>query len=478
MKLERMITRRRLLVALSGLTATALLAACGQNATTPTAAPSGTAAPTGGSAPTATPAQQSRPMASPTAPAVSAKPTTKVKVVYWGSFSGVLGEAEQGMVQRFNQSQDEVEVDYQYQGNYEETAQKLTQALAAGATPDIVLLSDVWWFKFYLNEVLLPLDDLFAANGIDTSDYVDPLINEGTRKGVVYWVPFARSTPLFYYNKQVWEEAGLPDRGPNTWSEFLEWVPKLVKQEGGNTVRYAFAHPSAASYIAWLFQPVVWQWGGRYSDPDFTIRIQEDPAVEAATFYLASVRDGWAVPSKDIVAEFVNGGTAAMKASTASLRGITKSASFPVGTAFLPEGPKGFGCCTGGSGLAILRNKPQEIQEAAFRYLAFATSPEQTAWWSQNTGYMPVRKSAVTSPEMEKFYQENPNFQTAVNQLPKTQPQDAARVWIPNGDQIIGKGLERLTIQLEDPKSVLNDVARTLEREAKPVIEQLKRREG
>ncbi len=470
---ERLTRRRVLLLTLGGLSGAALLAACGQGQATPTPMPAG-----GSAAPSPTPAQASGATASPTAPAVVKTPGSTVKVVYWGSFSGVLGEAEQGMVKRFNESQNEVQVDYQYQGNYEETAQKLTQALAAGTTPDIVLLSDVWWFKFYLNDVLLPLNDLFAASQIDTKDYVDPLIEEGTRKGVIYWVPFARSTPLFYYNKQVWQEAGLPDRGPKTWQEFTEWVPKLVKTEGGKTVRYAFVHPSAASYIAWLFQPVVWQWGGRYSDPDFTIRIQEDPAVEAGRFYLASVKDGWAVGSKDIVAEFVNGAAVAMMASTASLRGILKSATFPVGTAFLPEGPKGFGCCTGGSGLAILKNKPKEIQQAAFKYLAFATAPENTMWWSQNTGYMPVRKSATASQEMQQFYQQNPNFKTAVEQLPKTRPQDAARVWIPNGDQIIGKGLERVTVQFEDPATVFADVAATLTREAKPVVEQLKRREG
>lgn len=83
------------------------------------------------------------------------------------------------MVERFNTSQSDVVVRYEFQGNYEETAQKLTAALAGGSTPDVCLLSDVWWFKFYLSDVLAPLNDLMSAAGVDPADYVDSLINEG-----------------------------------------------------------------------------------------------------------------------------------------------------------------------------------------------------------------------------------------------------------------------------------------------------------
>ena len=392
---------------------------------------------------------------------------SRTKIVYWGSFSGALGEAEQEVVRMFNESQQDIEVEYQFQGTYEETAQKLTQALAADQIPDVVLLSDVWWFKFYLNQKLAPMDDFMTTYEVDSSDFVDSLYVEGVRDDILYWLPFARSTPLFYYNKDAWAEAGLPDRGPETWDEMAEWAPKLVTD-----TRSAFAHPNGASYIAWLFQGVIWQFGGAYSDAEFTITIDNEAGVEAGEFYKSSVVDGWASTPADINADFTNGLTASMMASTGGLKGITETATFEVGTAFLPEKYE-FGCCTGGAGLAIMSDAPAENQEAAFRFIQFATSPDTTTFWSQNTGYMPVRKSAISSPEMQAFFDDNPNFKTAVDQLEKTQPQDAARVFIPGGDQIIGGGLEEITINKGDVADAFADVKATLEEEAEPVLESL-----
>ena len=184
--------------------------------------------------------------------------------------------------------------------------------------------------------------------------------------------------------------------------------------DGDTITRSAFAHPNGASYIAWLFQPVVWQNLGAYSDADFNILLNQEGAVKAGNFYRDSVQNGWATMPDDRERRFPEWLTASMMASTGSLGGITRDATFEVGTAFLPEA-EAFGCCTGGAGLAIMASKIAEQQEAAFQFVKWATEPEQTAWWSQNTGYMPVRKSAVDS--MQEFFAENPNFKTAVDQL-------------------------------------------------------------
>ncbi len=408
----------------------------------------------------------------------SAPAAEKVTVVFWSSFTGKNSETETALVKKFGESQGDVVLDYQFQGSYEETAQKVTAALQAQTAPDISLLSDVWWFKFYLNQTLLPLDDLLSAEKVDLTDYQDSLINEGVRQGKHYWIPFARSTPLFYYNKAKWEKAGLPDRGPETWDEFLEWGPKLVENEGSEMKVSAFAHPDGASYIAWLFQGVAWQFGGKYSDPDFTMHLTDEKTIAAGQFYKDTVHTyKWARPSKDITADFVGELTASSMMSTGAMGNVRANAKFEFGTAFLPKKDE-FGCCTGGAGLAILSTAAEEKRAAAMKYIAFASNPENTTFWAQNTGYMPVRKSALNSKEMQDYFAQFPQFKTATDQLALTRPQDAARVFVPNGDQIIGKGLERITVQSDDVTAAFTDTQATLDQEAKPVVEALKAVEG
>jgi sn-glycerol 3-phosphate transport system substrate-binding protein len=471
---------------MGGAAALALVAACSAPAAQPAApaatsapAPAATSAPARAatsapaaaptSAPAAASAAATAPAAAQAAPPTVASTGSTATVTFWGAFGGHNSDVQQQLVDRFKQSQKDVQVTLQNQNTYEDLAAKLTAALQAKNAPEVVLLSDVWWFKFYLNKTLQPLDDLMKAENISAADYVDVFYKETVRAGKQVVLPFARSTPIFYYNKDAWAKAGLPDRGPNTWDEFnTDFAPKLkplapiVHGLGG-----------AASYSAWVFQGVVWAYGGSYSDPDFTMRIQEPGAVKAGELWKSMITSGVGQVSKDPATDFNSGAVLSYLDSTAGLAGHEGAAKFQVGTAFLPQGPAGFGCCTGGSGMAITSASPKEKQQAAMKFLAFATGTD-TVFWSQNTGYMPVRNAALQSPEMTTFFESHPNFKTTLDQLPKTRPQDSARELVPNGDQIIGKGIERITANGEAPDAVFKDIADQLNTEKMPVLRALK----
>ncbi len=394
----------------------------------------------------------------------------KIRVVYWSSWGGDSGKAMQKLVDDFNASQKEIFVENQYQGNYEETAQKLATALAARQVPEIASLSEVTWNRFYLNNSLAPLNDHMETAGLDPKDYVESLINEGTKDGTIWWVPFARSTPLFYYNRDMFQKAGLPDRGPETWSELQEWGEAL-KGKGGAKNVHAFTN--AKNYNAWHFQGNVWQWDGRYSDEEFNALIDEENAVEAGEWLRQFVHEQkMGYMAEDQSVDFGNGLCATTQQSTGSLGGITEAAKFEVGTAMLPEQEK-FGCPTGGAGLGVLAAAPDERKAAAVEFISFLAKPENVTSWSKTTGYMPVTNSARESEEMQSYFKENPNFQVAVEQLPKTQPQDTARTLIPNGDQTIGTGLERILVNNEPAEQAFKGVAEQLESDAREVKEQV-----
>ena len=68
-------------------------------------------------------------------------------------------------------------------------------------------------------------------------------------------------------------------------------------------------------------------------------------------------------------------------------------------------------------------------------------------------------KSAINGPAMQDFYAKKPNFQTAGKQLAMVRGQDVARVFVPNGLQILQKGLDRITVNKEASETVMKDIA-------------------
>ena len=411
------------------------------------------------------------------APAASVKPASEI--TFWSAAPASSKAVDEELVKRFQAKFPDIKVKYEVQGsNYAELSDKLAASIAAKTAPDVAMLSDVWWFKYAAAKQTVPVDDLLKhpllkEAGFDQADYVDSLMKDYQFNGKQWGMPYARSTPLFYYNKSVWQAAGLPDRGPKTWSEMDEWATKIMPKMGAG--KFAFTNGKGSSYIAWTFHAVIWQFGGHYSDEKFNLLMNSPEGIAAGNYVRDQIfKMKYAnVTSASETDDFVAGQTASIISSTGGLKGILdrSKGKFEVGTAFLPES-KQFGCPTGGAGLSIMSSSSPEKQLAAALFIAFATSPENTAYYSQNTGYMPVRKSAATGP-MAEFFKTNPQFKTAVDQLAKTQPQESARVWIPGGDAIIGTGPERMVLKNEDPKDVWPDVIKQLEKEAAPIKKQI-----
>jgi sn-glycerol 3-phosphate transport system substrate-binding protein len=389
-----------------------------------------------------------------------------VEISYWSAHPAKSKPVEEILIKRFEEANPDIKVNLQTAGaNYAEIAQKFNAAIAAKQLPDLVMLSDVWWFKYALAKAITPLDELIAAEKMDMGDFQTVLVNDYKFNNQQMALPFARSTPLFYYNKRIWESAGLPDRGPDTWEEFETWAPKLAEKLGKD--KFPFSLVKGDSYIAWTFQNVLWGFGGQYSTPDLKLTLDTPEAIAGGQFLRNQVygKKYANVTSKSETDDFLAELCGAVVSSTGGLSGVLSGAKgkFEVGTSFLPKGPKGFGCPTGGAGLAIPEAIPDANKLAAMKFLNFLTNTTSTAFYSASVGYMPVRKSAVEGPIMTQVYKDRPQFRTAVDQLPKTRSQDSARVFVPGGDAIIGKALESMVLNNGDPKQAWATAATQLQ---------------
>jgi sn-glycerol 3-phosphate transport system substrate-binding protein len=382
------------------------------------------------------------------------------QITWWSNHPGTSIELEKEYIRRFQEQNPGITVNLVTAGkNYDEVAQRFQAAAGTDNTPDLVGASDVWWFRYMINGQIIPLEGLAQHLQIDTGDYNRTLYDDYAFNGQHWALPYARSTPLFYYNRDVWQRAGLPDRAPQTWDEFEQWAPALAQVVG----RPPLGLGTATSWTAWWFYNFMWGRGGTYSQ-EWTVTLDRPETLDAGEYVRALVHDKEvAAPTTGgddgYVADFSAGVTACTMASTGSLRGILQQAQFEVGTGFLPQGPAGPGCPTGGTGIAIASSRTPEQQLAAGMFLKFLTEPAQTAHFSAGTGYMPVRTSAVDSPDMAKVFAETPQARTAVDQLATTRVQDWARAFIPSGDQYLTTAIQKIVLQNENPATAFSAAA-------------------
>ena len=103
-------------------------------------------------------------------------------------------------------------------------------------------------------------------------------------------------------------------------------------------------------------------------------------------------------------------------------------------------------------------SEPEE-QLAAAMFIGFLTNTENTAMFSEATGYMPVQQDA----DMSAVYEETPQFEVAVDQLERARSQDNARVFLPGGDLELSQTLQEILTNDVDVAEEMESVQSSLE---------------
>ena len=352
----------------------------------------------------------------------------KTEIIFWHAMGGVNGEATEALVKAFNESQNEIVVKSEYQGTYDDMITKLKATMQSGGMPDVCQMYDIGTKFMADSGYAIPVEDMFASTNFDSSSVMDIITSYYTVDGKQMAMPFNVSTPMLYYNKDVFKAAGLdPETPPKNFDEVMEYSKKIV-ESGAAPVGYAQA------IYGWFFEQQIAGQGKYYAN-------NENGRKEAATAvdfdqngaglkifetWKNLLDSGYAAnygsTTADTQTAFFSGQAAIIVESTAILKNATNSCDFEVGTGYFPkiEDNAEGGVIIGGASLWMMDNKDEAKKNAAWKFVEYSTTPEAQANWSMSTGYFAINPAAYETPDMKAFLEENPNFLTAINQLKDT----------------------------------------------------------
>ncbi|MDO5423784.1 MAG: ABC transporter substrate-binding protein [Eubacteriales bacterium] len=394
-------------------------------------------------------------------------------IEFWHSMGGVNGEAIDYLVKKFNEENEYgITVNAQYQGEYDDTINKLKSAQIGNMGADLVQIYDIGTRFMIDSGWVVPMQELIDAAGYDVTQIEPNIAAYYTIDDQLYSMPFNSSTPLLYYNKDMFAAAGI-EEVPTS----LEGIGKIAEKlttEGGA------GEAISLGVYGWFFEQFLCKQGLSYADNGngreaaaTGVEFDENGgALKILEAWLALSESG-AAPNVGRggdagLADFSAGKAAMTLGSTASLKQILEDVNgkFEVGTAYFPsvtaddEG----GVSIGGASLWALENQDETRKEATWKFVEFLVSPESQAYWNAQTGYFPV----TTAAHEEEVFLENiaqyPQFQTAIDQLHDSAPAYAGALLsiFPEARQIVETEIENMLNGKETAEEAVDSMAASI----------------
>lgn len=411
-----------------------------------------------------------------TTAALSAESSDSLKnttITFWHSMGGVNGEAIDTLVKKFNKENTSgITIEAQYQGSYDDAINKLKSAQIGNMGADLVQIYDIGTRFMIDSGWVIPMQELIDEDHWDLTQVEPNIAAYYTVSGNLYSMPFNSSTPILYYNKDIFTKAGItviPDSLPG-----IERIgDDLIGKGGAGEV-------ISLGIYGWFFEQFTCKQQAHYADngngrEDAATAVDFDKngaGVKTLTAWKDLSDKGYA-PNVGRggdagLADFSAGKAAMTLGSTASLKQILNDVNgkFEVGTAYFPkvsDDDKG-GVSIGGGSLWALDNEDPAKQQAVWEFVKFLVSPESQAYWNSQTGYFPVTVAAHNEAVFKENIAKYPQFKTAIDQLHDSTPQSAGALLsvFPEARQIVETEIENMINNKGTPEDAVAKMAESI----------------
>ena len=395
-------------------------------------------------------------------------------ISFWHSMGGVNGQAIDTLVQKFNDENEYgITVEAEYQGSYDDALNKLKSAQIGNIGADLVQVYEIGTRFMIESGWIVPMQSMVNADEYDTSVLEPNLAAYYTINDMLYSMPFNSSTPLMYYNKDMFDAAGITEI-PDSLEAIAQIGDKLL-DSGAQEVM-------SLGIYGWFFEQFIGKQGLEYAnngngrtEAATAVAFDENGAAANILNEWKNLYDLGYAPNVGKggdagLADFSAGKSAITLGSTASLKQILQDVDgkFEVGTAYFPKvkSTDEGGVSIGGASLWALDNNDPKKLRATWEFVKFLISPESQAFWNAETGYFPVNVDAHDEDVFKENIEKYPQFETAIDQLHDSAPQYAgallsvfseARAIVEseiesmlNGNETVDEAVDSMASQIND----------------------------
>lgn len=367
-------------------------------------------------------------MAQTAAPSVDA-PVTISFYNYNLASAGLGGEATRKLIAEFMEANPNIIVEGVAVGS-QDMASRLQADMAANRIPDVaqVVFDSLAFVADNLGAVALedaiPADELAAH----FEGMIPAGLNLGRLDDKTYALAYTFSTPVLFYNADLFVEAGLdPDNPPRNWQDVRDAAAAIAETTGAGGFNGSLAGGGAAGFD-WALQGVLLSNGGGVLSDDRATLTFDDPATIEAVQMLRDLHEAGIyenMPSEVMIEQMNSGRMGMLLTTSAQQNTLIRAAEgqYDLRVAAMP----GFGDrpavpTNSGSGLVILSEDPVK-QRAAFELMKFLTSERGYTIITSEIGYLPLRPSIVDDPAyLADWVEANPLVRPNLAQLERMQP--------------------------------------------------------
>lgn len=376
---------------------------------------------------------------------------------------GAAADTIQSLTEQYVAQNPDVSIDAIYTGSYADTTTKAITAVRGGNAPQLIISLSTDMFTFIDEDMIVAWDDYVTEEEQKSwiGGFYPAFMANSQTEGKTWGIPFQRSTPVLYWNKEAFAAAGLdPQKGPANWAEMVEMGKALTKKDAAGNVTQYGVHIPSSGFPSWLWSGVVAGNGGLLADnTGKVVNFNSDAAIGALEALVAlSKTDGVMAPGilewGGTPKAFFEGQAAMIWTTTGNLTNVRANAPFDFGVGFLP-GLKQNGAPTGGGNFYLLKGSTDEELQAAADFVKWATAPEQAAKWTIATGYVAPRPDVWETQTMIDYTKDFPQALVARDQLAAAVA-ELSTFEGPKVTQLLNSALESAITGQTEPKAALD----------------------